>query len=208
VDNLPADLSRRLLSTGGRRAREAAARARLQTHRLAAYRPRSELVLPATRVPRAAVPAVDVHNHLGRWLTGGRAWLAPDVPALVARMDELNLAAVVNLDGTVGDLEANLDRYDRAHPGRFATFAHVEWRRVAEGPAGVATLVRQVRDAARAGAAGLKVWKDLGLLVRDEHGVLVLPDDPRLPGCRSWSTSATRPPSSGPSTASTSASRS
>ncbi|ABS04535.1 putative TIM-barrel fold metal-dependent hydrolase [Kineococcus radiotolerans] len=172
--------ARRLLSAGTRRARDVAARARLQTHRLAGYRPRSELVLPATEVPRAAVPAVDVHNHLGRWLTGGHAWLAPDVPALLARMDELNIAAIVNLDGRVGDLEANLDRYDRAHPGRFATFAHVEWHRVAEGPAGTATLVRQVEAAARAGAAGLKVWKDLGLLVRDERGALVRPDDPRL----------------------------
>lgn len=171
----------RLRSAGARRGRDLAARARLHTHRLAAYRPRSELVLPATDVPRAAVPAVDAHNHLGRWLTGGHAWLAPDVGALLARMDELNLAAVVNLDGLPGaELEANLDRYDRAHPGRFATFAHVEWRRVAEGPAGVDAMVEQVQAAARAGAAGLKVWKDLGLLVRDASGALVRPHDPRL----------------------------
>lgn len=31
-----------------------------------------------------------------------------------------------------------------------------------------------------AGARGVKVWKDLGLSVRDAAGVLVLPDDPRL----------------------------
>ena len=35
-------------------------------------------------------------------------------------MDACNVAAIVNLDGMWGDeLEANLDRYDRAHPGRF-----------------------------------------------------------------------------------------
>ncbi|MEZ0492901.1 amidohydrolase family protein [Kineococcus sp. TBRC 1896] len=170
----------RITSAGRRRARDLAARARLSSHRLATYRPRSELVLPVTDVPRAAVPAVDAHNHLGRWLTGGHAWLVPDVGALLARMDELNIAAVVNLDGLPGDLEANLDRYDRAHPGRFATFAHVEWRRIAQGPAGVATMVGQVEAAARAGAAGLKVWKDLGLLVRDAGGALVRPHDPRL----------------------------
>jgi len=171
----------RLRSAGTRRARDLAARARLNTHRLAAYRPRSELVLPATDLRRAAVPAVDAHNHLGRWLTGGHAWLAPDVPALLARMDELNLAAIVNLDGLPGaELEANLDRYDRAHPGRFATFAHVDWRRIADGPSGVATMVAQVEAAAAAGAAGLKVWKDLGLMVRDAAGSLVSPDDARL----------------------------
>nr|WP_179756050.1 amidohydrolase family protein [Kineococcus aurantiacus] len=171
----------RLRSAGTRRARDLAARARLGTRRLAPYRPRSELVLPATEVPRAAVPAVDAHNHLGRWLTDGRAWLAPDVPALLARMDELNLAAVVNLDGRPGEeLEANLDRYDRAHPGRFATFAHVDWSLLTRGPAGVGAMVAQVERAARAGAAGLKVWKDLGLVQRDASGALVRPDDPRL----------------------------
>ena len=34
-----------------------------------------------------------------------------------------------------------------------------------------------------AGAAGVKVWKDLGLQVRDGDGRLVLPDDERLAPC-------------------------
>lgn len=41
-------------------------------------------------------------------------------------------------------------------------------------------LAAQVRDAARRGAAGLKVWKDLGLGLRDVSGQLVAVDDPRL----------------------------
>jgi predicted TIM-barrel fold metal-dependent hydrolase len=40
--------------------------------------------------------------------------------------------------------------------------------------------VASLEASARAGARGLKVWKDLGLGVRDERGQLVLPDDPRL----------------------------
>ena len=52
---------------------------------------------------------------------------------LLATMDELGIAAVVNLDGMPGDeLEANLDRYDRAHPGGFATFAQLDRSRFAE----------------------------------------------------------------------------
>ncbi len=43
-------------------------------------------------------------------------------------MDQFNIATVVNLDGRWDDeLEANLDRYDRAHPGRVVTFCHVDW---------------------------------------------------------------------------------
>jgi len=96
---------------------------------LAEYRPRSRLVVPETAVERPRYPAVDAHNHLGRWLTGD--WAVPDVGTLNALLDEVGVEAVVNLDGRWGDeLEANLDRYDRAHPDRFVTFCHVDLRAV------------------------------------------------------------------------------
>jgi predicted TIM-barrel fold metal-dependent hydrolase len=41
-------------------------------------------------------------------------------------------------------------------------------------------MAASLRASAAAGAKGLKVWKDLGLGVRDARGALVLPDDPRL----------------------------
>lgn len=146
--------------------------------RVADWTPRQQLRVPTTRVTRAAVPAVDIHNHLGRWLTDD--WCTPDVDALLALMDEANLTTVVNLDGLWGDaLEANLDRYDRAHPGRFVTFCQVEWPLLAE-PDGVDRLVAQLRDSAARGARGVKVWKSLGLSVRDASGALVQPDDPRV----------------------------
>ena len=95
-------------------------------------------------------------------------------------MDDCGIEAIVNLDGMWGDeLEANLDRYDRAHPGRFATFAQLDrdaGSRAETGPA----LGAQMADSARRGARGLKVWKDLGLHLRDGAGALVMPDDPRL----------------------------
>jgi predicted TIM-barrel fold metal-dependent hydrolase len=87
----------------------------------------------------------------------------------------------VNLDGRWGeDLEANLDRYDRAHPGRFATCCHLDWdAAVASGDLG-GYAAASLRESAGAGAKGVKVWKDLGLHIRDERGELILPDDPRL----------------------------
>jgi predicted TIM-barrel fold metal-dependent hydrolase len=146
---------------------------------LGAYTPVPALRPPVTEVPRAAVPCVDVHNHLGRWLSGG-VWLVPDVGALLALMDRRNVATVVNLDGLWdAELEANLDRYDRAHPGRFATFCQLDWS-LLERPDGVERLVRSLEASHAAGARGLKVWKDLGLSRRDAAGRLVLPDDPRL----------------------------
>ena len=149
---------------------------------LASFRPRTAARPRTTLVERAAVPAVDVHNHLGRWLVeDGQAFMVADVEDLIALMDEVNVRTVVNLDGRWGDeLEENLDRYDRAHPGRFATFCHVDWTRLADPDLAAAELVQSLERSAAAGARGLKVWKDLGLGFRDAAGRLVLPHDPRI----------------------------
>jgi predicted TIM-barrel fold metal-dependent hydrolase len=143
------------------------------------YRPVSRARPRRTEVPRSAVACVDVHNHLGRWLTDG-AWMVEDVDALLAVMDRCNVATVVNLDGRWGaQLAANIERYDAAHPGRFVTFCHLDWSLLAE-PDGPAALVAGLRASHAAGARGIKVWKDLGLSWRDADGRLVLPDDPRI----------------------------
>ncbi len=159
---------------------------------LGRYRPVPRVRLPAHPVARARFPAIDAHNHLGRWLSEwiGRpgAWTVPDVAALLDLMDGCNLRAIVNLDGRWGpELEANLDRYDRADPGRFATVCHVDWAEA--GAPGFGTrLADSLERSVATGARGLKVWKDLGLHVRDDRGKLLLPDDRRLTPV--WETAA------------------
>lgn len=172
-----------------RRAVHALRAGRLQLPRLHRYTPRPMLVTEAHRPDRPAHPAVDAHNHLGRWLTGGDRWMVPDVGELVALMDRLDLRTIVNLDGRWGDeLRANLDRYDRAHPGRFVTFCHVDWAE-ARRPGFGARLEASLRASVAEGAAGLKVWKDLGLSVRDHRGQLLRHDDPEL--AELWSAAGT-----------------
>ncbi len=140
----------------------------------------SNLVTSQTHVQRAAVPAIDVHNHLGRWLTDGVHWVVPDVGWMVEQLDTLWISSVVNLDGRWGDeLEANLDRYDRAYPGRFLTFCHVDWSMMLQ-PQFSRQLSDSLRRSVEAGAGGLKVWKSLGLDFKDAAGKVVMPDDPRL----------------------------
>lgn len=175
--------ARALLDTAaGQRARQARDllnRRKARSVRLVDYAPLPKLVLASTRIERAASPVIDAHNHLGRWLSRGR-WMAPDVDALVAMMDELNVSAMVNLDGRWGDeLDANLERLDRAHPGRFATFCHIDWSGAADAGF-TAAAVDGLERAARQGAKGVKVWKDLGRSVRGSDGSLLLHDDPRL----------------------------
>ena len=147
------------------------------------WAPRSQVRADEHTVERAAVRCVDVHNHLGRWLTQDSSWMTPDVQAVLDVMDACNVATVVNLDGRWGEeLRENIERYDDAWPGRFVTFAHLDWSLLADpgGAAAVDRLVGSVADAAAAGARGLKVWKDLGLSFRDERRELVLPDAPQV----------------------------
>ena len=148
--------------------------------RLRDYLPRSALRAAEHRPERAAHPAVDAHNHLGRWLSADGDWVVTDVPRLLADMDAIDVRAIVNLDGLWGDeLEANLGRYDRSWPGRFATFCHLDWTETT-APGFGERLARSLGRSLAAGARGLKVWKDLGLSLTDERGKLLLPDDERL----------------------------
>jgi predicted TIM-barrel fold metal-dependent hydrolase len=134
-----------------------------------------------TEVHHPAVPCVDVHNHLGRWLSTDGGWLVTDVARLLRTMDDCGVETVVNLDGLWGtELTENLDRYDRAHPGRFVTFAHLDWAAALAEDDVTTALVHQVSAAVDRGARGFKVWKDLGLSFRDRRGDLVLPDDERI----------------------------
>ena len=46
------------------------------------YAPRSCLRAPSHIVPKASFPAIDGHNHLGKWLSPGGEWTVPDVWSL------------------------------------------------------------------------------------------------------------------------------
>ncbi|HKO24745.1 MAG TPA: amidohydrolase family protein, partial [Chloroflexota bacterium] len=148
--------------------------------RLVDYAPRPTLVVEQHEVRRARFPALDAHNHLGHWVSRDGGWIVRDVPELLRVLDACNITAIVNLDGMWGDeLEANLDRYDRAYPERFLTFAQVDWDLVALPDFGT-RMARQLEDSVRRGARGLKVWKTLGLRYRDAQGRLIPIDDERL----------------------------
>ena len=119
---------------------------------------------------------IDLHHHCD----------APDPESTRIRMEMLDRAgvrAVANLDaGRVdGTLPAWIET-QKAHPGRmvlFPKFTRADLEGLQEG-AFVDVLVRELRRAAAAGARGIKVWKDLGMFIRDAAGRLVRIDDPRL----------------------------
>lgn len=153
-------------------------RSNIDDIRLRDWVPQCKIRLPSTDVAVARFHCIDVHNHLGRWLSKSNDWVVEDPASVVQMMDAANIETIVNLDGMWGDeLEANLDRYDRAFPGRFLTFCQIDWARLRE-PNGVHALVAQLEESSRRGARGVKVWKDLGLSIRDASSRLILPDAP------------------------------
>jgi predicted TIM-barrel fold metal-dependent hydrolase len=87
---------------------------------------------------------------------------------------------MVDLDGGYGDeLKQSLESFDQAHPGRFIIFANVDWSRIDEANFGE-KMAAQLEQSVAMGARGLKIFKALGLRIRDRSGRLVSPDDERL----------------------------
>ena len=137
------------------------------------YNPISTLVVPTSEVRAAKFPCIDIHSHHFRMAT-------QDLSEIVGHMDRLNLAVLVNLSGGSGqnlrDIMANVNTN---YPNRFVVFANVNFESV--GTSGWAEkAVAQLDEDYRAGAAGLKIYKSLGLRYRDNEGNRLAIDDPRL----------------------------
>jgi predicted TIM-barrel fold metal-dependent hydrolase len=149
----------------------------IRSLKLADWQPRSMLKTKVTRVSRPAYPVIDVHNHLG----GGAETLTKErVDSYLRDMDDAGVRTVVNLDGGWDNrLSETVAALDQAHPGRFLTFALINFRGFEyEGWSERET--EQLRKSFEAGAKGLKFHKSLGLSYRDDDEVLLAIDDPRL----------------------------
>jgi len=153
------------------------------------YQPKSMLHTSEHPVPRSHFPVIDVHTHLS-FVAGHKdgvplgeeiRFLAEPENAL-GLMDRKNIRTMIDLTGGVGTgLESTIQKYQTAHPGRFVVFTEPWWERSNE-PGYSRFQADQIERAHRAGAAGLKVLKVLGLYLRENvtTGGLVKVDDPRF----------------------------
>lgn len=145
------------------------------------YRPRPALATRETRVDQPRFPVIDAHNHLAEPFGGG--WDKRPLAQLLDRLDEARVRVYVDLDGGWGEgiLQRHLDLFKAAAPERFRIFGGVNWRAWAEhGDSFGEWAAARLRQQARWGAQGLKIWKPFGLEVQDQHGRLVPVDDSRL----------------------------
>jgi predicted TIM-barrel fold metal-dependent hydrolase len=141
------------------------------------WEPRSMLRVNVTQIAKPAFPVVDVHNHLG----GGKRILTPErVAHYLAEMDAAGVRTVVNLDGGWDDrLKETLAALDNAHPGRFLTYALIDFSGIDDAGWSEREAAR-LRRSFEAGAKGLKFHKTFGLSVRYKDGRFLRVDDPKL----------------------------
>ena len=144
------------------------------------YRPRSALVTKTTLVQQPRFAVIDAHNHLSGF---SGAWDQRPVADLLSVLDAAGVHTYVDLDGMWGEsaFYRHLDLFKAAAPERFRVFTGVDWSAWPEhknlfGEWAAA----QLRQHAADGADGIKVWKDLGLRIKDHTGALVSVDDERL----------------------------
>ncbi|HJZ92964.1 MAG TPA: amidohydrolase family protein [Gemmataceae bacterium] len=145
--------------------------------KLREWEPRSMMVTKTTVVEKPLYPVIDVHNHLG----GGKERLTHEtVKKYLTELNEAGVKTVVNLDGGWGDrLKETLAALDEAHPGRFLTFALVNFDGI-DDPDWGDREAKRLEESFKAGAKGLKFHKTLGLRYRYKDGKLMTVDDPKL----------------------------
>jgi predicted TIM-barrel fold metal-dependent hydrolase len=163
----------------------------LDTLLLRDFRPRPARVLAHAGDPeRPRFPVIDAHNHLGGAFGDASGdWPGRPVSELLALMDRAGVERIVDLDGRFGSLlEAEIARVQAPCPDRVAVFAGIDEANIPRDPAFGATEAARLHDSHRAGARGLKIWKTLGLHLRDETGALIAVDDRRLDPL--WETAA------------------
>jgi predicted TIM-barrel fold metal-dependent hydrolase len=119
-----------------------------------------------------ALPKVDVHAHY-----------RTDHPDLVPSLEAWNARAVlVNVargDRPIEQTWRDFQALRAAHPERFFLVATFDPFRFNE-PGFVPGVVAQLRADIAAGAKGVKVWKNIGMAVKDPQGRYVQIDDPKF----------------------------
>lgn len=149
------------------------------------YNPPSSLVVPQHKLTRAKFPFIDVHNHQFNMPT-------QDLNYLLKQMDSLNMQIMNNLSGrgfkrVNGQFDVNDHQYlvdaianaKKATPNRLIVFTNLsfaEW----DSPDWTANTVKGLEEDVKAGAKGLKIYKNLGFGFKDKNGNFIKIDDPKL----------------------------
>ena len=145
------------------------------------FKPVSMLQTENRKIVKPKYPVIDAHNHLGKLF--GHPWASLPVEKLISHMDELNIEAIIDLDGGFGYdiLTAHLKHFKRQAPDRFIHFGGIDFSEMKKGEKSfIAYLNAHLENLAEIGVQGIKIWKNLGLQFKDEKDKLIRVNDPRL----------------------------
>ena len=148
------------------------------------YSPVSTLVVPENPTYKSKFPFVDVHSH---------HWDMPvkDLSKLVTEMDSLNMGYLINLSGSgFGafsgkqelmdlNLTKSLENVNQNYPDRFGVFINLDLAKI-DNPDFKKNNIILLENAVNQGVIGLKIYKNLGLTLRDSRNIRVPVDDDRL----------------------------
>src|SRR5262245_23915276 len=140
------------------------------------YKPRTTLVVPQHPTPRAKFPVIDIHSHQSTPISPA------DFSRVIEGMEQNNLRLLVNLSGSSADrLKSGLEAIRTSkYPDRMVLFANIDFPREGVGPGFGVKAAAQLDADIKAGAKGLKIFKDLGLRIRRSDGSRLKLDDPEL----------------------------
>src|SRR5688500_7728997 len=120
------------------------------------FRPKAMVKVKRTEVLRAKYPAIDAHNHFRDDM---------DLAKVVDDMDQCNVRTYIDLSGWNWDrLKRRLELLKGKYADRFAVFFVPDFKRIDEPNFGE-NMARELEEAVRNGAQGLKIYKVLGLTV-------------------------------------------
>lgn len=163
-------LSAALLLAGSLLSRQSSAQS--ADLRLIDWQPKSNLVVKETRITKPRFPVIDIHNHL-RDLSNTQKYLE--------EMDKAGVWKCVSLDGRSAKdfYKEHLKASHRVSQERLLVFFTPDFSQIDE-PGFGRREARKLEEAVKLGARGMKIFKSLGLTVKDKSGRLVGVDDPRL----------------------------
>ena len=148
------------------------------------YSPISTLRVSENPIKNSKYPFIDVHSH--HWNMA-----VQDLSGLVEEMDDLNMKFMINLSGSgyatfLGkqslmdlNLSKSLKNVKENFPSRFGVFVNLDLKKIDDKDF-ASSSVKILQNAVKDGAIGLKIYKDLGLTLKDSKGIRVKVDDKRL----------------------------
>lgn len=136
------------------------------------WEPKSQMEVKKTQILKPKFPVIDIHNHL-RDLEKTEEYLHT--------MDEAGVWKVVSLDGRSADdfYKEHLKVSQSVSKERFLVFFAPDFSRIDEPDFGRKE-AEKLEKAVQLGIRGVKIFKALGLTIKDKSGELVPVDDPRL----------------------------